>query len=199
MLLTSSQVSIAASSSVVVVFTAALFLSGYAIQQRTLRDLREAIKPSPRPKPQIFLPDRFKSTTTELEDGTVIVVDIPPGPDAYRPPRPEGEQVVVEIRPTVPGDDKTRIVEGGRKDGAVEVLREGKGDEKAQSRRQEELRDSKKDEGKKRESDSQKKDDKGKGKRPKKLSRAERRRQIKEELQKMSQGDRRGLWQPRLW
>ncbi|KAB5560202.1 hypothetical protein GE09DRAFT_82328 [Coniochaeta sp. 2T2.1] len=198
MLLTSSQVSIAVSSSVVVVFTAALFLSGYAIQQRTLRDLREAIKPSPRPKPQIFLPDRFKSTTTELEDGTVIVVDIPPGPDAYRPPRPDGEQVVVEVRPTVAGGDVTQRVTEGRKGDTVEVLREGKS-ERLQPGSQQELRDSKKDEGKKRESDSQKKEDKGKAKRPKKLSRAERRRQIKEELQKMSQGDRRGLWQPRLW
>ena len=183
----------------VVVFTAALFLSGYAIQQRTLRDLREAIKPSPRPKPQIFLPDRFRSTTTELADGTVIVVDIPPGPDAYRPPRPDTEQVVVEITSTVPGDDKTQTSKQERKNGDFGVSRDGKGEHALSGGERKQTATDDKQSGSGGTDTGQKKDDRGEGKRPKKLSRAERRRQIKEELQKMSQGDRRGLWQPRLW
>ncbi|KAL1837422.1 hypothetical protein VTJ49DRAFT_3793 [Mycothermus thermophilus] len=43
-LLTSGQVSLAVSSMIVFICTLALFLSGYALQQRTLRDLREAIR-----------------------------------------------------------------------------------------------------------------------------------------------------------
>ncbi|OIW31102.1 hypothetical protein CONLIGDRAFT_631000 [Coniochaeta ligniaria NRRL 30616] len=190
MLLTSSQVSIAASSSVVLVFTSALFLSGYAIQQRTLRDLREAIKPSPRPKPQIFLPDRFRTSTTELADGTVVVVDVDPGrPEAYRPPRrPEREQVVVEVRPTVAGDEAEDVRDAGRDrlDDAVEVLREGRhGGESLP------------DDGEK-ERDGLKAEEGG-TKTQKKLGRAERRRRIKEEIQRLAQGDKRGVYQPRLW
>ncbi|TGO37423.1 hypothetical protein BHYA_0098g00470 [Botrytis hyacinthi] len=45
MLLTSGQVSVAISSFIVFLFTTALFLSGYVLQQQTVRDLREAIKP----------------------------------------------------------------------------------------------------------------------------------------------------------
>ncbi|KAK3311825.1 hypothetical protein B0H66DRAFT_78712 [Apodospora peruviana] len=75
MLLTSSQVSIVLSSGIIFIFTAALFLSGYAIQQRTLRDLRAAIKPESRPQPLIFLPDQFKKSTTELPDGTIVEVE----------------------------------------------------------------------------------------------------------------------------
>lgn len=176
----------------VVVFTAALFLSGYVIQQRTLRDLREAIKPSPRPKAQIFLPDRFKATTTELEDGTVIVVEVDMGADAYRPPKMvQTEPVVVEVSPTVAGeepgreDSGTGEKEGAGPDDAVDVLREGKPVEQPpDSGRQED------GEGKKKE---------GKTKREKKLSPAERRRQIKEEIQRLAQGNERGIYQPRLW
>ncbi|QSZ37087.1 hypothetical protein DSL72_009179 [Monilinia vaccinii-corymbosi] len=45
MLLTSGQVSVAISSFIVFFFTTALFLSGYVLQQATVRDLREAINP----------------------------------------------------------------------------------------------------------------------------------------------------------
>ncbi|KAL0475232.1 hypothetical protein QR685DRAFT_465870 [Neurospora intermedia] len=90
MLLTSAQVSIAFSSGIVFIFTAALFLSGYAIQQRTLRDLRAAIKPTPRPSPRTYLPDQFKKITTELPDGTIV------------PVRDDG--VVIEIKPTPPSE-----------------------------------------------------------------------------------------------
>lgn len=167
-----------------VVFTAALFLSGYAIQQRTLRDLREAIKPSPRPKPQIFLPDRFRATTTELEDGTVVVVDL--GPDAYRPPRPDsGDQqvVVVEVTPTVAGEQGQENVRGDeRGDDAGEVSREEKHNKESPP-----------------DGRAEEKAGSGPTKPQKKLSRAERRRKIKEEIQRLSQGDKKGIYQPRLW
>lgn len=121
-------------------FTAALFLSGYVIQQRTLRDLREAIKPSarvaPPAPPKIFLPDRFKQATTELDDGTVVPLEQPP-PDNYlvddRQPK-----MVVEVRPTQP--------EGG------DAVKKGPGEETEQ----------------------------------KPMSRAERRRRIREDLQRLS-------------
>lgn len=46
-LLTSTQVSTAVSAGVIVVFTFALFLAGYALQQDTVKNLREAVKPRP--------------------------------------------------------------------------------------------------------------------------------------------------------
>jgi hypothetical protein len=89
----------------VVLFTLALFLSGYAIQQRTLRDLRRAIRPDPRPSPKIYLPDRFKKSTTELEDGSIIEIgdeDLIANDERQR--KQQKEEVVIEIRPTVPED-----------------------------------------------------------------------------------------------
>jgi hypothetical protein len=84
MLLTSSQVSIAISSgigtshipqpqlvfftnSIVFTFTSALFLSGYVIQQQTVRNLREAIKPKPRPTHTlVYLPPQFDAKPTTI-------------------------------------------------------------------------------------------------------------------------------------
>ncbi|KAH7634428.1 hypothetical protein B0T09DRAFT_361904 [Sordaria sp. MPI-SDFR-AT-0083] len=88
MLLTSAQVSLAFSSGIVFIFTAALFLSGYVIQQRTLRDLRQAIKPAPRPSPKTYLPDQFKKVNNKFPDDTVV------------PVRDDG--IVIEIKPTTP-------------------------------------------------------------------------------------------------
>ena len=79
MLLTSGQVSVAISSFVgmciikfqlgrnaligvatVFLFTSALFLSGYVLQQQTVRDLRAAIKPKPTPEnARMYLPKQF--------------------------------------------------------------------------------------------------------------------------------------------
>ncbi|KAI4278485.1 MAG: hypothetical protein LQ337_000968 [Flavoplaca oasis] len=47
MLLTSGQISMAISSSVVFMFTFLLFLSGYVLQQQTVRSLQAIIKPQP--------------------------------------------------------------------------------------------------------------------------------------------------------
>ncbi|TPX10640.1 uncharacterized protein E0L32_008374 [Thyridium curvatum] len=116
MLLTSSQVSVAVSCGVVVCCTVALFLSGYFIQQRTLRTLRAAIREPPKPSPKIFLPDRFKIQTTELPDGTIIVLDGNSNNDgedlfagaqaaaAQQEPQQQQqkEQVLVEVKQSVP-------------------------------------------------------------------------------------------------
>ncbi|EFW98551.1 hypothetical protein CMQ_4403 [Grosmannia clavigera kw1407] len=75
MLLTSSQVSVAVSSTIVILCTSALFFSGYVLQQRTLNELRQSLKEPPPTPPKIFLPDRFKKMTTELEDGTIVILD----------------------------------------------------------------------------------------------------------------------------
>ena len=49
-------------------------MSGCAIQHRTLREIRQGIK-APKPSPKIYLPDRFKHTTTELPDGTIVIIE----------------------------------------------------------------------------------------------------------------------------
>ncbi|ORY67634.1 uncharacterized protein BCR38DRAFT_338034 [Pseudomassariella vexata] len=106
MLLTSSQVSIAISSGIIITFTIALFLSGYVIQQRTLRDLRRAIRPDPRPSPKIYLPDRFRETTTELEDGRVVGLNEGDGSQ---------KDTVVEIRPSVPDEGGQKVMADERR------------------------------------------------------------------------------------
>lgn len=60
--------------SIVLLFTSALFLSGYAIQQQTVRDLRAAIKPHVQP-PQIkpHLPVKFAKPSPK-EHGVQVQV-----------------------------------------------------------------------------------------------------------------------------
>ncbi|KAL9601575.1 MAG: hypothetical protein Q9219_002409 [cf. Caloplaca sp. 3 TL-2023] len=61
MLLTSGQISMAISSCVVFIFTSLLFLSGYVLQQQTVRSLQAAIKPQPivQPPPSPVLAKHF--------------------------------------------------------------------------------------------------------------------------------------------
>ncbi|KAK4199733.1 hypothetical protein QBC40DRAFT_281349 [Triangularia verruculosa] len=192
MLLTSSQVSIAVSSGVVFFFTLALFLSGYAIQQRTLRDIRASIN-RPKPSPKIFLPDRFKQSTTELEDGTIVIIE---DENISRPPRPLKEilleeeeerrlererEVAITVVPTVPTEEEVlaeKKAERQKKGGLLGWMR---GSKKAQK--------TEVDGGEGEEEDGP----------PKPISRAERRRRIKEDLMKMAQGEERGWYQRRLY
>ncbi|RFU79809.1 hypothetical protein TARUN_2404 [Trichoderma arundinaceum] len=62
-LLTSGQVSMLATAAMILLCTSALFLSGYAIQQRTLRELRAAIRP--RESPKAHLPEEFGGGLTD--------------------------------------------------------------------------------------------------------------------------------------
>ncbi|MCJ1386167.1 hypothetical protein MMC17_009293 [Xylographa soralifera] len=51
MLLTSGQISMTISSGIIFIFTSLLFLSGYVLQQQTVRSLQAAIHPPPLPVP----------------------------------------------------------------------------------------------------------------------------------------------------
>ncbi|KAH6628530.1 hypothetical protein F5144DRAFT_579293 [Chaetomium tenue] len=171
MLVTSGQVSVAVSSGIVFLCTTALFLSGYVLQQRTLRDLRAAIKEPPRPSPKIFLPDRFKQSTTELADGTIIALDEDGKPVPVEPNEEEGPQVVqvVEIKPTLPGKGAAEPGSGEPAPTKTKTSVEGKKKGKGSSRVVVEG---------------------GAEEVQKPMSRAERRRRIKEEIQKSAQGER---------
>lgn len=62
-------------------FTTALFLSGYALQQQTVRDLRAAIRPKETPKQaRLYLPPQFagnaKPSPKERGRGEEIVVEV---------------------------------------------------------------------------------------------------------------------------
>ncbi|KXX80868.1 hypothetical protein MMYC01_202072 [Madurella mycetomatis] len=170
MLLTSAQVSVAVSSGVVFFFTAALFLSGYIIQQRTLRDLRAAIKPTPRPSPKVFLPDRFQQSTTELPDRSVIVVD-----DGEKGADQNGNPVV-EVNLTPPDDNTQKTLSNGQQ-ASDETVEDKKGT--------------------KRDKSSTEADDLDKPQKP--ISRAERRKRIKEEIMRLSQAQEHGYYQRRRW
>ncbi|KAI1873967.1 uncharacterized protein JN550_003236 [Neoarthrinium moseri] len=152
----------------VILFTTALFLSGYVIQQRTLRDLRRAIRPDPRPSPKIYLPDRFKQSTTELEDGSIVEIgdsdDNLPGVDG----RQKQDGFVVEVRPTVPEDVPA---EKPAEKEPKELKKRGKS-KKEQNKAEEE---------------------------EKPISRAERRRRIKQDIMELSQGEGPVYYQRRLW
>ncbi|KAI1615733.1 hypothetical protein EDD37DRAFT_636050 [Exophiala viscosa] len=78
-LLTSSAVSVAVSSGVVCIFTFLLFLSGYALQQQTVKSLQEAMRRPPEPKPVPTLPPQFRKPVND----TVAV----PGEPAHREPK----------------------------------------------------------------------------------------------------------------
>lgn len=69
-LLTSGQVSVAVSAGVIIVFTFALFISGYILQQQTLRGLQEAVKPRhPLVHPSLFVnPDAAAATVMPVQD-----------------------------------------------------------------------------------------------------------------------------------
>lgn len=173
------------STSLVFLCTAALFLSGYVLQQRTLRDLRAAVKPSPRPSPKIFLPDRFKQSTTELPDGTVIALD---------DEATHTGDVTIEVKPTLPDEAGTWHP---NPNGDVDV-----GTAKPQAKQP----PTKTGKGPSKNSSSSNKkgngspaDDEADSLPQKPLSRAERRRRIKEEIMKLSQGEERGYYQRRLW
>ncbi|KAF5013657.1 hypothetical protein FDECE_349 [Fusarium decemcellulare] len=105
LLLSSSQVQIIASCLVVILCTFALFISGYVIQQRTLRELRLAIKPRhTRPSPKVYLPEKFRTKTKELEDGTIIDIDSEADMETRR------QKLLIEVKETLP-DIKGQSVE----------------------------------------------------------------------------------------
>jgi hypothetical protein len=85
-LLTSSAISVAISSTVVCIFTFLLFLSGYVLQQQTVRSLQDALRRPPEPKPTVILPRKFwqeeedanSFNTEEVNERIIQVVQASP-------------------------------------------------------------------------------------------------------------------------
>ncbi|KAJ3559798.1 hypothetical protein NPX13_g9486 [Xylaria arbuscula] len=177
MLLTASQVSVLLTCGIVLLCTSALFISGAIIQQRTLRDLRHAIKPAivTRPKPKSWDLEALKkrTTTIKLEDGTLVEIQSRQT-DPELTPENSGPEAI-EVRPTVPEDavvvpiqkqDEAEHSESDHEDGSPLNVKPAW-------------------------------DGVQEGGEP--LSRAERRRRIKAEIQRLSRGDTPVYYQRRLW
>ncbi|KAK2756555.1 hypothetical protein FQN54_005448 [Arachnomyces sp. PD_36] len=64
-LLTSSSISLAISTSIIFLFTFLLFLCGYVLQQQTVRGLQEALRTPPPPIPTPTLPAKFQNISLE--------------------------------------------------------------------------------------------------------------------------------------
>jgi hypothetical protein len=165
----------------VLFFTTALFLSGFAIQQRTLRQLRISIKQPPRPSPKTYLPDRFKATTTELEDGTIIVLES----EVEREAR-EQEQILIEVRPTIPEKERLETVVEEPEPGYEAVAEE----DVAVSERERNVLQQK-------EKTQSHPDPVVDDQKP--ISRAQRRKLIKEEIRRLSHQDQPVYYQRRLY
>ncbi|KAI0803597.1 hypothetical protein GGR55DRAFT_390867 [Xylaria sp. FL0064] len=178
MLLTYSQVSILLTCGIVLLFTSALFISGCLIQQRTLRDLRYAIKPAhvTRPKPKVWNAEALKraKTTIRLEDGTLVEIQSRLDPELEAEPLPEA----VEVRPTVPEDEEQKPITPPAGDEAEDSAHEEEDDSAALKVKPAW-------------------DGVQEGGEP--LTRAERRRRIKAEIQRLSRGDTPVYYQRRLW
>ncbi|EMR69661.1 hypothetical protein UCREL1_3314 [Eutypa lata UCREL1] len=157
------------SSAIVVLFTSALFLSGYVVQQKTLNKLRAAVSQqmAPRPSPKIYLPDRFKQETTELEDGTIIALE-----EEEDGIIEKDDVVIIEVHPTMQDDRAQKPLPASDDDDDNEPAGEPM---------------DKIEEDAKRAGEEQP------------ISRAERRRRIKAEIQRLSQGDEPVYYQRRLW
>ncbi|KXJ93897.1 hypothetical protein Micbo1qcDRAFT_158802 [Microdochium bolleyi] len=112
MMLTHSQVSVVLSSGVVIMFTGALFMSGYVLQQRTLNKLRTAViqQMQPRPSPKIYLPDKFKKQNAlQFDDNGFLADNIEGGAGDHdasgsssSSSSDDADAIYVEIRPTEP-------------------------------------------------------------------------------------------------
>ncbi|UNI13666.1 hypothetical protein JDV02_000388 [Purpureocillium takamizusanense] len=215
-LLSSSDVSVLASMAIVILCTLALFLSGYAIQQRTLRDLRAAIRPrETRPSPKAHLPDRFRTSTTELGDGTVVLLESDADKEAK-----EVERLVAtahapseaETTPREEEEDASSDHDGRRE----KQQQQEEGERRRASRREKGNKDDKAAAAARPVSQRQRAiieqlqadvaakswgvehpDPLKKSKVP--ITRAERRRLIKEEISRLAQSEQRVYYQRRLW
>lgn len=185
------------------------------IQQRTVGHLRAAIRPNP--SPQIFIPDRFRQDTTELADGTIVVLDeydrpirqrisVPGEPEGQNPAVHESENggATVEVKETpaesLDEQQQQRVL-------AIEKLRQETEDAEGKEQHQGPQQPPMEKEpqpapwevranGQQRTDDGAEHPEDG-TKKP--ISRAERRRLIKEEIMRLSQGDEPVYYQRRLW
>ncbi|KAF8859821.1 hypothetical protein BDZ45DRAFT_724973 [Acephala macrosclerotiorum] len=190
MLLTSSQVSVAISSFIVFFFTTALFLAGYVLQQQTVRDIRAVIKPqlvrSPPQGPELFLPPQFR------EDGYLVDVIV----DPVLPPK-DREQINVELETTKDEQSNdTGEEEGSEQENIDEDMIGATRWQKAARKKQLEALKAKQDGGAPSEDKGQKSEAQ---KQEQKLSRAERRRRIKEQILADGEGESFKGYRRRMW
>ncbi|KAG9231836.1 hypothetical protein BJ875DRAFT_545069 [Amylocarpus encephaloides] len=206
-LLTSSQVSVAISSAIVVSFTSALFLSGYVLQQATLRDLRAAIKPQmvrPLPELQINLQSQYQNDNLEqrtIADATSVEIE------KSSDNQDEGSTantVETRIQSTIP-DKSEGGSEGGEYDdmiGATRWQKEKKRKERLLAEQQKQQRKMNDVEGQKRNPvDEAAREAKNAGTKleEKPMSRAERRKKIKEEILADGEGEEVQGYRRRMW
>jgi len=185
----------------VLFFTTALFLSGVAIQHRTLRNLQSAIKPMAVSEPLVYLPDRFKKTTTELEDGTIVTLaddwtederaralakgirlEVRPTPQSSSTDNDNKQQKPLQPQQQSPPKDKHQVKNEKKKE-SVDKMKDGKKGKKDSSSSTSDAP-----------AEEQEEEEQP-------LSRAERRRRIKEEIQRLAQGGdnvRKTYYRPRL-
>ncbi|KAL7621402.1 hypothetical protein AAE478_008724 [Parahypoxylon ruwenzoriense] len=182
MLLTSSQVSVLISSGIVVLCTAALFLSGYTIQQRTLRDLRAAIKPNriPRPSPKIYPQDDDTIVDLEEEEGGG-------GGGGREKDRAKHDDYII-VRHSLPGEKP-------KHQKPIAAPQKKKKEEKKDIANTADYATAEEVRGETQKGDG---DDAAAGDQ-KPISRAERRRLIKEEIRRLSEGQEPVYYQRRLW
>lgn len=161
------------------------------------------------PKP--YLPDRFQSSTTELEDGTIVVLDS--GDDTgtladirkqskkSQREREEQDETVIQVKPSVSSDASMdelvqKVFEDGTasRDEVDEVLRlaqaQAEREMAAQSERERNLR---------LQTDRNQLHPDPAAETQKPLSRAERRKLIKEEIQRLSYEEEPVYYQRRLY
>ncbi|KAK1244542.1 hypothetical protein MKX07_003341 [Trichoderma sp. CBMAI-0711] len=203
-LLTSGQVSVLATAAMILLCTSALFLSGYAIQQRTLRELRAAIRP--RESPKAHLPEEFRGALTDIEESRLLVVET------------EAQRWSREARGLVPPQSHVSDAEIQVEDAPAdaESKAEPESEHKQQRGEEEEEQQHKvavpDGEPTKEQLAMLKKiqqsvadkawavenpDPLSKNKAP--ISRAERRKMIKDEIQRLAQSDKPVYYQRRLW
>lgn len=153
--------------------TLALFLSGYAAQQRTLKELRSAIRPRHRPtKP--YLPEQFKPKVVELEDGSQVILES----DAEREKK-QHRETIVEVHQSKAVQQPIMSASQGVSANKLQIIQQLQADVAAKSWAVENP------------------DPLSKNHVP--MSKAERRKAIKEELKRLGQSEEPVLWQRRMW
>ena len=102
-LLTSSSISVVLSSGVVCIFTFLLFLSGYVVQQQTVRSLQAALHPPPMPTPTlpVYFQKGHESEWTEVANATKSVGKNAAEAERELPDerRPSGLQTIIKNSP----------------------------------------------------------------------------------------------------
>lgn len=172
-------------------------MSGYAIQQRTLRDLRSAIKPrQPRPRPQplpkFHLPEQFRKTKT-LEDGTIIDIEDQKEVESER----VEEVVVTREEPVVEIPQTEPEPEIEQEPLPVHDEKPSKGEDGDASRAQIAMMEALQSQVAQKSWAVEHPDPLAKSKVP--ISRAQRRQLIKDEIHRLSTGNEKVYYQRRLW